>query len=151
LERKSTGGSVLVGIVVCERINTGGRVLGAVYVALERKSTGGSVQSAVCVVKERISTVGSVIVARCEAVEGKITLGRVGVGIASVRRWRNCSGDRRERKAGERDEKETAPQRRPVNQISYWWSCRFCWFHFLGGLLTALTAIQFRPESGTIP
>ncbi len=77
--------------------------------------------AAVCVVKERVKTVGCVEDTGRKAEEGLLSLSRILARVASVRGRENRSRYGRKPKAGEheRDEKQSAPQRRPANRISY--------------------------------
>ncbi len=137
-ERLKTGGGVVAALVVGkESINTGSGVEAAASIVYERRRTDGHVLLAAGVEKERVRTNrcitgtvgvgkerikadGRVVAADCEAEEGISTLSSVGVGITSVRWWTDGLDCLRKSKAGEheRDEQETAPQRRPINRIS---------------------------------
>src|SRR6476469_412062 len=88
----------------------------------KRSVTNGRVVKADGVVIERSVTIGRVVGAGGEAEERPAALSRVAVGIASVWCWgrERRARCRRKGKAGqrERDEKETASQRRAVNRFS---------------------------------
>jgi hypothetical protein len=125
---------IAAGGVAVERAKPGGRVLAAVGVVIKRLRTVGHAQAAGGVAKERLKTGRGVLIADSSVIEGLITeggipdagceakksvlaLSGVAAGIAPVRCRGNRLNSRRKRKAAERerDEKETAPQRRAAD------------------------------------
>src|SRR5207245_9080428 len=111
---------VVAGGVVNECVCAVGGVAAAGCVADERVRTVGRVEVAGCVAIERTKTHCRVVQSGCEAEEGPLSLSCVAVAQVSVRLY-FCLSGRRKRKAGERNcaEKETAPQRRSADRISF--------------------------------
>src|SRR6266480_3523539 len=115
-----TGGRVEVASrVVMERIDPRGSVGAAGYIVLQRTKSAGRVEGAGRVTEERFGPSGRVAEAGCKAEERIIALSSISPGITSVRRRTHPESirGRRKRQADEheRDEKQTAPQRRPAD------------------------------------
>ena len=100
-ERKGTGGRVVVGCVAHERSSTGGCVAAAGDVVMERLRTCGRVVVAVHMAVERLKADRRILATGCKTEERIVTLGGISAEIAAVRRRKNRSSRRRERKAGQ--------------------------------------------------
>src|SRR6266481_1158121 len=115
-ERKITVGRIVVsGCVAKERGNSISRVVESGGVCKERTSTGSYVLESRRIAKERTVTKRRVLGAGGQVLEREIALGCVPIRITSVRCWANRLHRRRQRKGGECDENERAPQRRAAH------------------------------------
>ena len=106
MERTRTRGRVEeTACVLQECLEPSSRVKLGAYVLMERTRTDGSVKVTDCVHRECFEPIRRVLDARLKVRKGTVTLGGVSTIAASVGFSTSRSGQRRERKAGEGDEK----------------------------------------------
>ena len=117
IQRERANGRIVAAVVGNECTITDSRVLAAGGIEAEGIKTHPGVAIADCIARERISANGRIPDTVCEAKESVLPLGRVIARIGSVRCRDNALRGLRKRKPceRERDEKKTAPQRRPAH------------------------------------